>query len=130
MSKTFIHGLASGLVLLSIAAFVSTAGHDTTQTVLALVVAALGVVAFYTLPTGSANALGLSSPEGGGKVINYTKRAGSDGISTVRVWALKDGAQLEITVQRLGTLTAPLDVDVAYDIAEVLDMAGKAGKQS
>jgi len=134
MSRNFLHGILSLLTLAAIAGFVIADGHATTQTVFALIAAALGAGAFFTLPT--AMTAPPSPPEysfdaprtaDGHRVLAYEKRNGTDGISTVRVWAFDHGAHLEITVNRLGTLAAPLSPDSALVIAETLKKGSTPG---
>jgi len=128
-SKTFAHGIATITTMLLIAAFVIVGpGHETSQTVLAVLAAISGLAAWLTLSLpaparrGTVGTLGAAQST----VRDYTLRSGSDGISAVRCWALDDGARLEITVNRLGTLSAPLDAGSANAVADILEKAGDA----
>jgi len=56
----------------------------------------------------------------------YLKRDGTDGVSTIRVFADADGAQIDVTVQRIGTTRIPLSTQVAHEIAAALNKAGEA----
>ena len=132
MSKQLIHGIAAAAAICLVAAFgavFDSGGSSTAETVLAVLAAVAGVIAYWTRP-----AAALPHPEQAlydksmvssqGKVIDYDKQDGIDGISTVRTWALDGGARLEVTVNRLGSLSAPLSITTAKEIAKVLDRAG------
>jgi len=128
MNKQLIHGIAAAAAICLVAAF-AIVDNQTADTVLAVLAAVAGVIAYWTRP-----AAPLAHPEQAfydksmassqGKVIDYDKQDGIDGISTVRTWALDAGARLEVTVDRLGTLSAPLSITTAKEISKVLDRAG------